>query len=288
MNKVWIGACCLLLSFTSIAEDRIISAGAGVTELLIALDKQDDLVAVDLTSRYPAVAKLPVVGYHRQLSAEGLLSLAPDMLIGSSEMGPQSTLDLLSQSGVEVMVLPTETTTDNLLDTIKQLGNKLDRQSQATQLITKLDSDITTLEENNLKIKHTKKMLFLLLNDKGTYTAAGSNTTAHSVMTLAGAVNPAAELNSYQALSAEAFLAMAPESILVSGRNWQKYQDIDTLIAAMPLLAETPAGRNKAIYVIDGSALIGGLGLNSIEQAKQLQVKLYPQLSADSALELKH
>lgn len=288
MNKVWISACCLLLSFTSIAEDRIISAGAGVTELLIALDKQDDLVAVDLTSRDPAVAKLPVVGYHRQLSAEGLLSLAPDMLIGSSEMGPQSTLDLLSQSGVEVMVLPAETTTDNLLDTIKQLGNKLDRQSQATQLITKLDSDITTLEENNLKIKHTKKMLFLLLNDKGTYTAAGSNTTAHSVMTLAGAVNPAAELNSYQALSAEAFLAMAPESILVSGRHWQKYQDIDTLIAAMPLLAETPAGRNKAIYVIDGSALIGGLGLNSIEQAKQLQVKLYPQLSADSALELKH
>jgi len=288
MNKVWIGACCLLLSFTSIAEDRIISAGAGVTELLIALDKQDDLVAVDLTSRDPAVAKLPVIGYHRQLSAEGLLSLAPDMLIGSSEMGPQSTLDLLSQSGVEVVVLPTETTTGNLLDTIKLLGNKLERQSQAMQLITQLDSDITKLEENNLKIKHTKKMLFLLLNDKGTYTAAGSNTTAHSVMTLAGAVNPAAELNSYQALSAEAFLAMAPESILVSGRHWQKYQDIDTLIAAMPLLAETPAGRNKAIYVIDGSALIGGLGLNSIEQAKQLQVKLYPQLPADSALELKH
>lgn len=288
MNKVWMSACCLLLSFTSIAENRIISAGAGVTELLIALDKQDDLVAVDLTSSYPAVAKLPVVGYHRQLSAEGLLSLAPDMLIGSSEMGPQSTLDLLSQSGVEVVVLPTETTTGNLLDTIKLLGNKLERQSQAMQLITQLDSDITKLEENNLKIKHTKKMLFLLLNDKGTYTAAGSNTTAHSVMTLAGAVNPAAELNSYQALSAEAFLAMAPESILVSGRHWQKYQDIDTLIAAMPLLAETPAGRNKAIYVIDGSALIGGLGLNSIEQAKQLQVKLYPQLPADSALELKH
>ncbi|QFI40082.1 ABC transporter substrate-binding protein [Moritella marina ATCC 15381] len=279
MNRVLVSACCLLLSFTSMAEDRIISAGAGVTELLIALDKQDDLVAVDVTSRYPAVAKLPVVGYHRQLSAEGLLSLAPDILIGSSEMGPQSTLDLLSQSGVDVMVLPTETTTENLLDTITLLGNKLDRKSQATQLISQLDRDITTLEENNLKIKHTKKMLFLLLNDKGTYTAAGSNTTAHSVMTLAGAANPAAELNSYQALSAEAFLAMAPDSILVSGRHWQKYQDIDTLIAAMPLLAETPAGRNKAIYVIDGSALIGGLGLNSIEQAKQLQGKLYPNLS---------
>jgi iron complex transport system substrate-binding protein len=281
MHKVWVGVCYLLLSFGSVAGERIISAGAGVTELLIALGKQDDLVAVDLTSRDPAVSKLPVVGYHRQLSAEGLLSLAPDTLIGSSEMGPQSTLDLLSQSGVEVMVLPTEITTESLLDTITLLGDKLDRKSQAKQLATKLERDINQLEANQRKIKTAKKMLFLLLNDKGTYTAAGSNTTAHSVMTLAGAVNPAAELNSYQALSAEAFLAMAPESILVSGRNWKKYQDVDALITAMPLLAQTPAGRNKAIYVIDASALIGGLGLNSIEQAKQLQRKLYPQLSAD-------
>lgn len=287
MNKVWVSVCWLLLSFGSAAGERIISAGAGVTELLIALDKQDDLVAVDLTSRYPAVSKLPVIGYHRQLSAEGLLSLAPDTLIGSSEMGPQSTLDLLSQSGVEVIVLPTETTTKNLLDTVTLLGDKLDRKPQAKQLVTKLDHDINQLEENQQQIKTVKRMLFLLLNDKGTYTAAGSNTTAHSVMTLAGAINPAAELNSYQALSAEAFLAMAPESILVSGRHWKKYQDIDTLIAAMPLLAQTPAGRNKAIYVIDGSALIGGLGLNSIEQAKQLQRKLYPNLSANLELELK-
>ena len=281
MHKVWISVCCLLLSFGSVAGERIISVGAGVTELLIALDKQDDLVAVDLTSRYPAVSKLPVIGYHRQLSAEGVLSLAPDILIGSSEMGPQSTLDQLAQSGVEVMVLPTETTTTNLLDTITLLGEKLGRKSEAKQLTTKLNHDINQLEANQQKIKIPKKMLFLLLNDKGTYTAAGSNTTAHSVMTLAGASNPAAALNSYQALSAESFLAMAPESILVSGRHWKKYQDIDTLIAEMPLLAQTPAGRNKAIYVIDGRALVGGLGINSIEQAKQLQRKLYPDLAVN-------
>ncbi|MGC3837320.1 heme/hemin ABC transporter substrate-binding protein [Moritella viscosa] len=271
MHKVLISVCCLLLSFGSVAGERIISAGAGVTELLIALDKQDDLVAVDLTSRYPAVSKLPVIGYHRQLSA----------LIGSSEMGPQSTLDQLVQSGVEVMVLPTETTTKNLLDTITLLGEKLGRKSEAKQLTTKLNHDINQLEANQHKIKTPKKMLFLLLNDKGTYTAAGSNTTAHSVMTLAGATNPAAALNSYQALSAESFLAMAPESILVSGRHWKKYQDIDTLIAEMPLLAQTPAGRNNAIYVIDGRALVGGLGINSIEQAKQLQRKLYLGLAAN-------
>jgi iron complex transport system substrate-binding protein len=282
MHKVWISVCCLLLSFGSVAGKRIISAGAGVTELLIALDKQNDLIAVDMSSRYPAVSKLPVVGNHRQLSAEGLLSLAPDILIGSSEMGPQSTLDLLSQAGVEVIVLPTGTGagTENLVDTITLLGDKLDRKPQAKQLITKLNHDLNQLEANIQQIKSTKKLLFLLLI-RGTYTVAGSNTTVDSVMTLAGAINPAAEINSYKALSTEAFLSMAPDSILVSDHNWNKYQDIDTLITAMPLLAETPAGRNKAIYVIDASALLGGIGLNSIEQAKQLQHKLYPQLPTD-------
>ena len=32
---------------------------------------------------------------------------------------------------------------------------------------------------------------------------------------------------------------------------------------------------------LNGKALIGGLGLNSFEQAKQLQRKLYPHLSAN-------
>lgn len=63
-----------LASATSAAESRIVSAGSAVTELVFALEQQQQLVAVDVTSSLPANMALPKVGYHRQLSAEGILA----------------------------------------------------------------------------------------------------------------------------------------------------------------------------------------------------------------------
>ncbi|MDG4870911.1 hemin ABC transporter substrate-binding protein, partial [Guyparkeria sp. 1SP6A2] len=54
------------------AAERVISAGSSVTELIFALGGQDQLIAVDVTSNEPRTRELPQVGYHRQLSAEGL------------------------------------------------------------------------------------------------------------------------------------------------------------------------------------------------------------------------
>ena len=276
MKKLMLALFCLAWVDVVAAEQRIISAGSGVTELLFALEKQQSLIAVDVTSRSPRVKDLPVVGYHRQLSAEGLLSLAPDMLIGSEEMGPKSTLNLLKSSGVEVVILPTEASMDSLIQRVDLLGEKLNRTAQANSLKQQISQSLIELENHNAKLAIRKKVIFLLLNDKGSYTAAGGNTTAHTLMALAGAENPAQELNSYQPLSVEAFLSMQPDAIVVSGRQWRKYQDLDTLFAAMPLLAETPAGKKRAVYVIDGSALVGGLGLSSLTQAAKLQQQLYP------------
>ena len=80
------------VSANDLANQRIISAGSAVTELVIALDATDKLVAVDATSRFPESNALPKIGYHRQLSAEGLIALQPTVIIGSDEMGPDSAV----------------------------------------------------------------------------------------------------------------------------------------------------------------------------------------------------
>ncbi len=43
------------------------------------------------------------------------------------------------------------------------------------------------------------------------------------------------------------------------------------------MLAATPAAKNNAIAVIDGTALIGGLGIHSINEAMRLNRVFYPQ-----------
>ena len=86
---------------------RLVSADAGATNMIVALGLADSLVAVDVTS--PAsgdLAELPRIGYHRNLSAEGLLSLSPTHLVGTDHMGPDTTLSVLEGAGVELIRLP--------------------------------------------------------------------------------------------------------------------------------------------------------------------------------------
>ena len=81
-----------LLSVGLQAAERIISADAGVTAVLRALQLEKELVGIDVTSTQPAGTPLPVVGYHRQLATEGLLALKPSLLVGGEHMGPPATL----------------------------------------------------------------------------------------------------------------------------------------------------------------------------------------------------
>ena len=74
----------------------LVSIDGALTEIVYALGAEDRLVGVDSTSVYPeAVQSLPQVGYMRQLSAEGILSLQPDLVLATRDAGPEPVFELL-------------------------------------------------------------------------------------------------------------------------------------------------------------------------------------------------
>lgn len=88
VRVAWLAAIAFTaFSSSTLAAERIISAGSSVTELILALGAEQQLVGIDVTSVAPPSLALPKVGYHRQLSAEGLLALEPTQLLGSVD-GP--------------------------------------------------------------------------------------------------------------------------------------------------------------------------------------------------------
>ncbi|MCG9749955.1 hemin ABC transporter substrate-binding protein [Vibrio brasiliensis] len=274
INRLTTLSLCLIAS-ASLANERVISAGSAVTELIVALGQQQKLVAVDVTSELPAELTLPKIGYHRQLSAEGLLALGATRLIGSDEMGPDTTLNQLRSAGVEVDVVNTEPTPEGLLLRVDQIASLLNAQSQAAALKQKIDNQITALGSNKIDDKSAAKVLFLLIHEGRPANVAGRDTTPDAIIKLAGARNPAAnQLQSYKPLSTEAIVDMQPDVILVSGRSLSKIGGADEILAKMPMLAATPAGQNKQILPIDGRALVGGLGLKSLSEAERLSALL--------------
>ncbi|ENO1847585.1 ABC transporter substrate-binding protein [Vibrio vulnificus] len=259
------------------AQERIISAGSAVTELILALHAEQSLIAVDVTSQLPDGQQLPKIGYHRRLSAEGLLALSPTKLIGSDEMGPAPVLQQLKSTGVDIEVVNTQANVDGLKARIDQIAAILNKPQEAQQLKSLVDQQVQSLKANQ-PTNQKKKVLFLLIHEGRAANVAGTDTTPDTIINLAGAINPAADkITAYKPLSSESMVEMQPDVILVSGRSFEKLGGPDAIIKMMPLLAATPAGQNKQIMTIDGAALVGGLGLKSLAEAKRLNQLLYTQ-----------
>ncbi|EGR7952101.1 heme/hemin ABC transporter substrate-binding protein [Vibrio vulnificus] len=259
------------------AQERIISAGSAVTELILALHAEQSLIAVDVTSQLPDGQQLPKIGYHRRLSAEGLLALSPTTLIGSDEMGPAPVLQQLKSTGVDIEVVNTQANVDGLKARIDQIAAILNKPQEAQQLKSLVDQQVQSLKANQ-PTNQKKKVLFLLIHEGRAANVAGTDTTPDAIINLAGAINPAADkITAYKPLSSESMVEMQPDVILVSGRSFEKLGGPDAIIKMMPLLAATPAGQNKQIMAIDGAALVGGLGLKSLAEAKRLNQLLYTQ-----------
>ncbi|MCY9854212.1 ABC transporter substrate-binding protein [Vibrio mediterranei] len=259
------------------AAEKIVSAGASVTELIYALDAQSKLVGVDVTSVTPEGTTIPKVGYHRALSAEGLLALEPTLVIGSDEMGPKPALDQLSRVGVDVEVVDTSSTIDGLNHRIDQIAKLTNSEAKVGELKEKVAQQVEALNSNQPSQSNMKKVLFLLIHEGRPANVAGNGTTPDAIIKLAGGINPAAsQIDSYKPLSNEAMVEMQPDVILVSGRSYEKMGGSDAVLKALPLLAATPAGKNGDIVTIDGHALVGGLGLKSLAEAKRINELLYP------------
>lgn len=252
------------------AQERMISAGSTITELFLALAATEQLVAVDLSSRGIITSpNIEQVGYHRQLSAEGLMALNPTRLIGSNEMGPETTLQLLTASQVDVITVPSGNSVDDLYQRIDIIAKLTGTQANVAPLKQQIASSISQLQKQPLTT--APKVLFLMVSKDRPATVAGNDTPVDTIITLAGGSNPAAEsVNSYKPLSYEAIITMAPDYILVSDRAWQAFNGKDGLLTQLPLLKATAAGQQGNIVSIPSSAIIGGLGIESIELAKQL------------------
>ncbi|MFQ2473826.1 hemin ABC transporter substrate-binding protein [Aeromonas caviae] len=260
--------CALSLSSPSVmAGERIVSIGPATTELILALGGEQSLVATDVSS--PEPRGVPKVGYHRALAAEGILSLSPTLVVGSDEMGPNSTLDQLRRANVKVEVMATAPTLANLNERIDTLAHLLGDQAAGSKLKEEIAAQSGTLAAQ-AKQNKPLKVAFLLLHKGQPTSIAGGNTTASALVTLAGGVNPVAGLHDYKPVSTESLIELQPDLVLVSGRDWQQYQDPDAVLSQVPALSATPAGKNKAIHAIDGHALQGGLSLRSLQQANQI------------------
>ena len=81
--------------------ERFVVISSIYNEIIWALGAQDKVVGVDLSSTYPPEVKnVQTVGYHRALSAEGILSLHPTAIVHDNNIGPPQVVDQIKSLNI--------------------------------------------------------------------------------------------------------------------------------------------------------------------------------------------
>lgn len=238
------------------AGQRIVSVGGAITETLYALGAQGELVGVDTTSIFPAEARqLPSVGYQRALSAEGVLSLAPTMVLAGEDTGPPAVLRQLEAARMPVHLLDSGHTIEGVIGRSRRIGELTGHVAAGTALAERLQADWRACQARVAELAprdpaKALRVLFVLAPVPNQLRAAGTGTGAHALIGYAGARNAFADAEGYKLLSAEAAVAAAPDVIVTTDHGLASTGSVANLLR-MPGLAQTPAGRSQRVVTVE-------------------------------------
>src|SRR3954454_21265936 len=114
-------------------------------EIIWALGAQNTVVGIDLSTTYPPEVKnVQTVGYHRALSAEGILSLHPTAIIDDNNIGPPQVVQQLQQLNIPMKTFTAKNDSfDGTKALIREMGAYFHKESRAEELCNTLDAQRT-------------------------------------------------------------------------------------------------------------------------------------------------
>lgn len=249
-------------------QEKIVSLGGDVTEIVYALGAESSLVARDSTSFWPQqVYALPDVGYLRQLNAEGILAMRPTLVLASAQAQPSLALKQVEQSNIKVVTIPGSHDLSAIDEKVSIVALATHRVKQGETLRTALRQEIAKLPSSPLN----KRVLFILSHGGMSAMAAGQQTAADVAIHSAGLQNAMQGFSRYQPLSQEGVIASQPDLVVIS-HDGVKAMGGEANLWKLPGLAQTPAGRHQQVLLIDDMALLG-FSIRTPQAIQQLREK---------------
>lgn len=248
---------------------RIVSLSGTTTEALSALGLESNIVGVDVTSTFPqSVQKLPKVGHNRNMNAEAILALRPQYVVGIEAQLKPDLLTQLRGAGAQVMVFPLTYSVAGAQQLVSAVADSFGASEKAAAINNNIAADA----QKAPALSGKPKVLFIYARGAGTMMVAGDNTPMKAMIELAGAQNAATGFEEFKPLTSEGMVASNPDVILLFDDGLQSLGGIDGLLA-VPGVAQTTAGRNKAVIEMDGQ-LLTGFGPRTGQALSELATKI--------------
>ena len=252
---------------------RIISLAPSITEILFALGLNEEIAGVTDFCDYPeAASNKPRIGGFIDPSIEKIVSLNPELIIGTRDGNRMETIHRLNDLGFSVYVVNTKGF-DGVIKTIKNIGEVVGRVNQSREITKKImiNKDDVVTRTRSLR----KPKVFFQVGYAPIVTV-GKDTLADDLIRLAGgrSISENESLN-YPTYSIENILSKAPEIIIVSSMNSKT--DYLNLVKMWQNWKSIPAVKKKAIYVVD-SNLVDRPTPRIVEGLEALAKMIHPEI----------
>jgi len=240
---------------------RVVCLSKHLTEMVFALGKGHNIVAVDLSSTYPDSAKLlKTVGYHRALSPESIIAMTPDLVIHSNDIGPENVLPQITRAGLKVKAFGGANTIDSAKLLLKELGKFFGEEKKADSIITAMSAGIAkaadTLQALNIKDSLRIMIIHFGLRNNNYFVMSGRNGVGDKMIRLAGCTPALYNGKGAREMSAEAVALANPDIIIATDFGYDRMGSMDKFINTVPGVALTNAGKNKRIVRFEEHDLI--------------------------------
>ena len=257
---VIVSASVSLFALTGCARDtasggqRVVCVSKQINEYLYDIHAESVLVARDLTSIYPAeITKLPSVGYHRALSAEGIISMRPTMLLTDGNLGPAAVVEQVNKVGIPVLELKPGSTPEEAQALMKRLGREFHHERDADSVVADWTRDMSAaLADSGQWAARAKPRVLVMhfgqiAND---YLAMKRGTSADQIVRWAGGVNAIDSVGGMLRLTPELIAKAAPDVIIATDVGYDRFGSA-AKFAALPGVSLTPAGKAQRVYRVD-------------------------------------
>lgn len=233
---------------------RIVSANGTLSEILVGLGLENQIVGVDVTSTYPAsLEKLPKIGHNRTIAAEGVLALNPDVIIYTDQsMISPAVVKQLNSTGKKVVEFKHELSKEGAIKLIRDVGAYFNAKPAAEKMVKNLEADLAKIPKNT----SAKKLLFIYARGTGTLMVSGTGTSVDKMFILSGYKNAVQGFTDFKPLTSEAVVAANPDVLVLFSSGLESLDGMDGLLK-VPGIALTNAGKNRKVITMDGQLLTG-------------------------------
>ncbi|MGI6405168.1 MAG: ABC transporter substrate-binding protein [Syntrophaceticus sp.] len=252
--------------------ERIVSLTPSNTEILFALGLGERVVGVTTYCDYPEEAKeKPKLG-DLEGNVEEIVAMKADLVVAKVILN-DNIVSKLRDLDIPVLCVDPESL-DGVYRAIELISKVTGTESRGDELTSEMKEKIAAVEEKVASIPEAERLkVFIEVGNEPLFTA-GAKTSVDEIVTLAGGINIAGDVEGYQMYSVESVVKNNPDVIMALDSY---YVDVETEIKKRSGW-DTIKAVQEGNLITEPDNLLNRPGPRSADAVETVAKELYPDL----------